>query len=469
MIKLSHVLLITITIIITIFFYNKSEHYDEHFTPTSVLVEYKILKNNISLLKKVTKFLENNNIEYWAQGNTLLGAVRDHGMTPWNNKNQINICDKNIEKLLFKKDELKTIDLRIEMLYNEYKIYELSNSKSSCVDLFVVTKNNEGDYVYKNNHTKKMWNIIFKKDDIYPLKKYKYENFYIYSMNNPYPFLNTIYPNWNKKGYNGKSIEFPIEYDKNAKPYLWVYWENKNNNKIPAYIDLCIKTIMKNCSDSFNIIKLDEKSIYTYLPEMIEYKQYTDKLRIAHKVDIYRIMLLYKYGGLYVDADTIVLRNPYEIIKKLDEHEYVGFGCTGDICTYGYNNPSNGIMAARPHSFLMGKVLDNVLKKIKNQSNFNYFDIGKLLIWEELKNIDDYDYYHYPNKFDGTRDKDGNWITNDIIFSNRTINYEDENNMIFFIMYNSLISDMLNNMSESELLSKDWNYTKFLKKGLHLS
>ena len=51
------------------------------------------------------------------------------------------------------------------------------------------------------------------------------------------------------------------------------------------------------------------------------------------------MLLLYKYGGLYVDADTIVLRDPIEIIHKLQKYDFVGFGCTGNRCNYGYGKP----------------------------------------------------------------------------------------------------------------------------------
>jgi hypothetical protein len=260
-----------------------------------------------------------------------------------------------------------------------------------------------------------------------------------------------------------------IIHNTNNKPYIWLYWENKDKVLTPAYIELCYKTVLTNCNDSFEIIRLNQNIIYNYLPELIEYKTDIEKLIIAQKVDIYRIMLLYKYGGLYIDSDTIVLKNPIEIIKKLEKYDYVGFGCTGNTCTYGYKQPSNGIMASKKKSELMGKVLKKLLIKIKEKDKFDYFDLGKYVIWDTINEIDDYEYYHYPNKYDGTRDKYGLWVINEFIFSDRLIEYEDEQNMIFFTMYNSQITDQFKNMTEKELLSKNWNFTKFLKRGLKIN
>ena len=158
-------------------------------------------------------------------------------------------------------------------------------------------------------------------------------------------------------------IDFNLDYDNTTKPYLWQYWDG---NK-PDYISLCMETVDKVCSKSFNIVRLNKNNIMKYLPEIkkLKLEKKLDTLIVAHKVDFYRIMLLYKYGGIYIDADIIVLKDPIEIIHKLQSHEVVGFGCTGNICNYGYGKPSNWILASRPTSILMSKVLQTLINKIK--------------------------------------------------------------------------------------------------------
>lgn len=474
--------IILIGILIWLILYISDNSDSEYFTPIEVLTEYKILQQNINLLRKCIKFLEKHNIIYWAIGGTMLGAIRDKGMIPWDDDSDIAMSKQEAEKLLTMKNELDDIDIGIAEWFGGYKLYDKKGKnighkyKYPFVDIFVMITNENGDYIYENEYTRYLWSDIYIYDELFPLKKYKFEDFYIYSMNNPYPMLNKCFEGWNIKGAKNYDhmkekklikIEFPIEYDKNKKPYLWTYWDNINGKTTPAIIDLCYKTVVANCSDSFDIIRLNKDNILKWLPEIEDYEKDIDKLIIAHKVDVYRIMLLYKYGGLYIDADTIVLKDPIEIINKLDKYEYIGFGCTGSSCTYGYGKPSNGIMASRPHSILMGKVLKKLLRKI-GDNRFDYFDLGKYVIWKEMKNVDEYEYYHYPNKYDGTRDKYGNWITTSIIFSNKPIEYEDEKNMIFFTLYNSEINENIHKMTQEELLEKNWNCTKFFKKGLHI-
>jgi hypothetical protein len=255
-----------------------------------------------------------------------------------------------------------------------------------------------------------------------------------------------------------------------GKPYLWQYWDNTDGSKTPAYINLCFKTVDQHCSDSFKIIRLNKDTILDYLPELKTLSAYNkiDKLIIAHKVDLYRIMLLKKYGGLYMDADIVVLRDPIEIIDKLQDFDYVGFGCTGNICKYGYGRPSNWLMASRKNGILISNVLNNILNKIEKQDKFGYHDLGKLILWDELEILlrNNYKYYHYHNKIDGSRDIDGYWIDSNVAFSNNKINYDNELDMMFFVVYNSNIPKNIKELSEDDILSKDWNISKFIKKSI---
>ena len=240
--------------------------------------------------------------------------------------------------------------------------------------------------------------------------------------------------------------------NKLKKPYLFWYWEGEKKK----FINLCYETVKKNCSESFNIVTLDNFTIHKWLPDLKKYKKHLDKLMIAQRVDIYRIMLLEKYGGLYIDADILVLKNPIEIINKLDKYNFVGFGCTGIKCKYGYKQPSNAIMASRPHTRLMKNILKEQLHEIQTKDNFEYFDLGKYVIWKYIG-----DYYHYENKYDGTRDKYGNWITNKEIFSDVHIEYDDVDNMLFLEMYNSNLTDEINNMTYDQLINGNTNFANF--------
>ncbi len=267
----------------------------------------------------------------------------------------------------------------------------------------------------------------------------------------------------------------------NDKPYLWLYWENT----MPPYIAMCKDTIYKHCSESFNIIFLNNNNIYDYLPELKDDKYDFSKLKIAQKVDYYRILLLYTYGGLYLDLDIICMKNPIEIINKLendDNIDYVGFGCTGNICKYGYGKPSNGIMASKPKTELMKNILTHYEMKLQDINNkdiknkdINYFEFGKFIIWQELDNLiknNNYKYFHYSNTFDGTRDVNGRWVHMGRLFSDENIKYDDESNLLFVVLYNSDLDDVdktYRYKTKDILLKSNINFTKYYKKSMNIN
>ncbi len=77
--------------------------------------------------------------------------------------------------------------------------------------------------------------------------------------------------------------------------YFWVYWDDLNGrDNRPAYIDLCLQTIKKHTTKDFNLVMLSKENIDNYLPELVELRKQVDldKLVLAQKVDLYRIMLL---------------------------------------------------------------------------------------------------------------------------------------------------------------------------------
>jgi len=269
------------------------------------------------------------------------------------------------------------------------------------------------------------------------------------------------------------------------KPYLFYYWDNINNSRTPSIISLCHQTMEKQ--KSFNVIKLDSSNIYTYLPELIPYKMLFEPLKLAHRVDIYRVFLLYKYGGLYLDADIIVMRDPIETIKPLEQFEYVGFGCTGYKCEAdGYSQPSNSIMASRRGSYVMrdtGKAILRVLmleytdgSTVNTVLYKNYFMIGKHIIWyimgKHTKTKAGYLYHQMDSNLIGTRDADGLWVSNTRLFSNKPINYKSESDLLFVVFYNSTIGSIITDMEkfrsidQDVLISADMEISRFLRKAL---
>jgi hypothetical protein len=272
------------------------------------------------------------------------------------------------------------------------------------------------------------------------------------------------------------------------KPYLWVYWELKNDaSKPPDYITLCIETMKKN-GYLFNMVLLNEKNVFDYLPDLR--LDINELPLIALKTDYIRVALLYKYGGIWLDADTIMMEPLTKVVDLINNGEdFIGFGCTGETCiTDGYGFPSNGAMASKKHSVLMERCLNSLNKKLdeyfnydkienKEKKELDYFELGKLIIWdniEKLENEQNYTYYHFPSSVDGTRDKDGKWIAKELIFNKHIDLLDEDKLMLVFLVNSSICGDDKDynwfcKLSKEQVLNGDYFVSHLFRRALNIN
>lgn len=261
------------------------------------------------------------------------------------------------------------------------------------------------------------------------------------------------------------------------KPILWFYWENIVGRKKPEYIDLCIDTIYKHCSKDFQIIHLDNKNIYDYLPNL---RKDINNLKLAQKTDYIRLALLYYYGGIWIDADTIVMRSLIDIVHKIKEgYDYIGFGCSKNICMDGYPYPSNWLMAAPKGSTLIkctladvNNLLDNLFSSRKKE--LDYFEIGKIALWRNIDRLmsKGYAYYHYSSEYDASRDKDGIWVNVDNhISKEKTILLNEDKLFVVPLENNKFMGDnpkynWFSDLSKSDIINGDYWISYLFRKSL---
>ncbi|VBB18974.1 putative DXD-containing glycosyltransferase [Yasminevirus sp. GU-2018] len=233
------------------------------------------------------------------------------------------------------------------------------------------------------------------------------------------------------------------------KPYMWVYWELINGaTKPPDYITLCLDIIRKNGSRYFEVVFLNEKNVFDYIPDL---RKDINTLPIALKTDYIRVKLLHMYGGLWIDADTILMNNMRDIALKLNSGvDFIGFGCTGRSCKdqEGYGRPSNGVMGSIKRGKLISRCLNALDLKLNEfysipvdkRKEFNYFELGKLIIWDEYKQLmsidPTYKMYHVPSYSDGTRDAYGRWVALEVIFD-KHIEYSHPDKLLVVMLANS--------------------------------
>lgn len=110
---------------------------------------------------------------------------------------------------------------------------------------------------------------------------------------------------------------------------IWSFWKG---NK-PGYIELCQDTLRRHCPNARILTEEEFRDIQT-IDRDVDYSH----LCLAHQADWIRLNLLYTYGGLWLDADCVVMR-PLQrfmdalrccwIMSPLENDESIGGGFLG--------------------------------------------------------------------------------------------------------------------------------------------
>lgn len=170
------------------------------------------------LLKKWIKIANYLNIDWWACAGTLLGAIRNKSIIPWDNDIDLSFLYKDYTKLIKFIDSkiLNKTNIQIVKSGLGFRL-SLKDSLFPFIDLFVYDFNDDkimscGPII--NNS--KYWlggNVIFPKEyikekDLFPLKEISFENLIIKIPNNSVKYLKQI--------YNENCITFCICEDKDT-------------------------------------------------------------------------------------------------------------------------------------------------------------------------------------------------------------------------------------------------------------
>lgn len=149
---------------------------------------------------------------------------------------------------------------------------------------------------------------------------------------------------------------------------IWIFWNNPINEKTQFSIRLCYEIIKKNC-EGYNINILNLKN----------YKQYVTDNRIINLIDngkltytqisdILRLYVIYKYGGIYLDASIILL----DSLDWVYEYNKMGYNLIMYKNTKHTTDDKNPVLeswfiAASPNNNFLKLSLDKLVKIFEKQ------------------------------------------------------------------------------------------------------
>ncbi|EGG1561931.1 hypothetical protein IDC62_001756 [Campylobacter jejuni] len=131
---------------------------------------------------------------------------------------------------------------------------------------------------------------------------------------------------------------------------IWTFWEPKD--KMPGYVKLCIETWKVFFSD-YRVVILDYSNLHNFLPKDFYDESLYENFSLPKQADAIRAAVLFLYGGIWLDADTII---------------------TSSKIKYFFENPSNfsifsshiGVLKAKKSSIICFNWFQECQKRILN-------------------------------------------------------------------------------------------------------
>ena len=138
-------------------------------------------------------------------------------------------------------------------------------------------------------------------------------------------------------------------------PCIFTFWEP--HNSIPGYISLCINSWKKYFPSNYKIIILDYSNIRYYLGNNL-FKQISCKdMSLPIQADAIRVAILSKFGGIWLDSDTIIINSDF--ITLFNNSDLLMFG---NSKTKSHNI---GVIYGNNKSTILKAWLNEIIYKIK--------------------------------------------------------------------------------------------------------
>lgn len=163
---------------------------------------------------------------------------------------------------------------------------------------------------------------------------------------------------------------------------VWAYWTGYK----PPVIELCLETLKKNSPT----VRILDDSYWTSgdytgeipVEEILKMKPY-------RRADILRAWLLFKHGGVWVDADCIVFRDLRELMDLIKDKEYIAYKVNKTkICS--------ALIATKSESSVAKEVWKAIVHRLKQPNRLGYMSLGPSLLkrvfrrvgWDKIKLIE---------------------------------------------------------------------------------
>ena len=185
--------------------------------------------------------------------------------------------------------------------------------------------------------------------------------------------------------------------DKSKKPLLWIHipyeynsrhwisFGSRSNEELnQPYLYLTIKTIIKNCDQSFKIVMVDDNTFEKLIPNWnINMKLLTDPMKCYIR-QLAMAKLIYTYGGLSVPISFLCFRNLISLYNRGTNDDTM-FVCENyDLNVTSTNKlfyPNTGFMGAKKENETIKQFIDFMERTISDDYTAQTMFLGEFDKW----------------------------------------------------------------------------------------
>lgn len=164
---------------------------------------------------------------------------------------------------------------------------------------------------------------------------------------------------------------------------VFTFWEPKSS--VPGYVNLCMET-WKHCLPGCEVVVLDYDSLGDWLTADEQAAVLCRKMTLAMQSDCIRCAVLKKHGGIWMDADTVLIK-PLDGRFSSADCSIVARRQDGHLVHYAAY-----INAARPEAKFLCDWYSELVPRVAKAERFRSSWLTRLLHHEEWKHIRRWNY-----------------------------------------------------------------------------
>lgn len=162
---------------------------------------------------------------------------------------------------------------------------------------------------------------------------------------------------------------------------VWAYWENGRRPRRSEYLDLCVETIERHVAP-LELRVLSRDDAVTWLPDL-DVERWESLPAPNFRSDYVRSRLLQRYGGIWIDVDTVALSPLSLLLGELDDTGMVCFGKE-------FGRFFGGLCAAAPATEFVDAWVegqDRALSRRADWADLPYPALAQGVTWELARSL----------------------------------------------------------------------------------